>query len=168
VLSIQKLYTEQISEWGSVWGIPDLPKIVTINFSNRLKKSLGRVRPVSGVVTLNAKLSSLHSSVILEVLCHEIAHVVAYILHGSHAKPHGPEWRALVLAAGYKPSTTMKARWLPDPGKVDAHLGMKKHYRCSVCQADYFVRRRSSHLYCESCLQNGVTVRLQFISHDTI
>ena len=166
--SKQKIYTRQISRWGEVWGVADLPERITITLSTRLKKTLGRVRPMSGVVTLNAKLASVQRSVFLEVLCHEVAHVVAYILHGSQAKPRGPEWRALVSAVGYKPSTSMNARWLPDPATEEAHLGKREHYRCSVCQADYFVSRRSSHLYCEACIQNGVTVRLHFISHDTI
>jgi hypothetical protein len=38
-----------------------------------------------------------------EVLCHELAHVAVYRLHGRAVRPHGPEWKGLVAAAGFKP-----------------------------------------------------------------
>lgn len=163
MLSKRHNYTQVLSKWAKSWRTPSLPQRVRISFSFRLRKSMGRVRPQSGIISLNAKLDSAPRAVLLEVLCHEAAHVATFLLHGLDAKPHGPEWRVLVRAAGYQPSTSLKCRWLPQPPaareRSDRHC-----YRCPVCQADYFVRRRNSHLHCSTCLRAGVTVPLRFIA----
>ena len=54
------------------------------------------------VVRLSAELAAAPVAVLLEVLCHEIAHLAVRDLHG-RCQPHGPEWAALVRAAGFKP-----------------------------------------------------------------
>src|SRR5262245_102885 len=108
MLSQQRSCTRAMSKWAKLWRTPELTQHVTISFSPRLRKALGRVRPSSGMITLNADLASGPQSLLLEVLCHEAAHVAAYLLHGHRAKPHGPEWRMLVRAAGYEPSLILK------------------------------------------------------------
>lgn len=114
------------------------------------------------MITLSARLQAAPRAVVLEVLCHEAAHVAAFLLHGLRAKPHGPEWRELVAAAGYPPTTALKCHWVPQPAaKAPAP---RHHYRCPACQANYFVRRRDARLHCSACLRTGVTVRLDLIS----
>ena len=155
-------YTSALKKWAGLWRTPDLPERVRISFSSRLRKSLGRVRRQSGVITLNAGLMAAPRRIVLEVLCHEAAHIAAFLLHGLRAKPHGPEWRELVATAGYQPTTELKCRWVPQTtAKAPAP---RHHYRCPSCQADYFVRGRDSRLHCSACLRTGVTVRLDLIS----
>ena len=163
VLSKRHNYTQALSKWAKSWRTPSLPQRVKISFSLRLRKSLGRVRPQSGIITLNAKLASAPRAITLEILCHEAAHVAAFLLHGSDAKPHGPEWRTLVRAAGYQPSTSLKCPWLTQPTAPRA-TSHRYRYCCPVCQTDFFVRRRNSHLHCSICLCAGVTVSLRFTS----
>ena len=113
MLSQQRDCTRAISRWARLWRTPDLTQHVRISLSCRLRKALGRVRPQSGIITLNANLASRPRSLLLEVLCHEAAHVAAYLLHGSRAKPHSPHWRTLVRAAGYQASAVLNCRSLP-------------------------------------------------------
>jgi SprT protein len=156
-------YTGALAKWSSAWRTPALPRQVTIAFSARLRTTLGRVRPAAGIVTLNARLAAAPRAAVLEVLCHEVAHVAAYLLHGKRAKPHGPEWRALVAAAGYEPTTRMKCPWLSQPPKPKWN-GRRHQYRCPRCRANYFVRRRNSRWQCANCHRAGVAVPLAFVS----
>lgn len=156
-------FTRALAKWAGCWRTPGLAGLLSISFSNRLRKSAGRVRPKAGIVTLHAKLITAPRSVVLEVLCHEAAHVAAYLLHGSRVKPHGSQWRALVQAAGYQPSTSLRSRWLPPPAPAPSS-SRRHHYRCPVCQADYFVRRRNSHLHCTPCLRVRATAPLHLVA----
>lgn len=155
-------FTQALSKWARTWQTPDLPQFVRVSFSPRLKRSLGRVRPKYGTISLHGKLSGAPRRVLLEILCHEAAHVAAYLLHGPRVTPHGPEWRALVRAVGYQPRTSLKCALLRDapPSRSAAH---KHCYRCPVCQTDHFVKRRSSKIVCGACFRHGVPVPLRLV-----
>lgn len=52
-------------------------------------------------IRLNDQLLASHTRYMLtQTVPHEVAHAVIYQLHGSHCRPHGPEWRALMQALG--------------------------------------------------------------------
>ena len=146
--------------WARVWRTPDLPHCVKILFSTRLRKSLGRVRAKSGVITLNTQLASVPRSVLLEVLCHEAAHVAIYLLHGWRAKPHGPEWRELVQLAGYRPATRLRCPQLHS-AEMERLPAPRTHCRCPVCLTEYFVHRLSLLQHCSVCFRVGRKVKLQ-------
>jgi predicted SprT family Zn-dependent metalloprotease len=155
--------TRVLTRWAKLWRTPGLVDRVTVEFSPRLTHSLGRVRPATGVIRLNARLKNTPREFLLEVLCHEAAHVATYMTHGSRAQPHGPEWRDLVRRAGYEPTTQLAHPSLPPPrtnpsSNVSAlvpHPGTRHRYRCPICQHDYFVRRKSSRLHCTVCHPAG-------------
>jgi SprT protein len=161
-------YDRAIRAWAKRWHTPNLPSQVCVSFSPRLKRSLGRVNSRSGRITLHAGLSSAPRDMTLEVLCHEAAHIAAYLIHGPSAKPHGPEWRGLVQAAGYLPVTRLQCQLVPKPKPTGA-TSPRRIYRCPVCQATYSTKRRSSTLHCDSCLKDGVTSLLRPVarSHQT-
>lgn len=151
-------FTAAITKWARLWRTPALPKLVQVTFSGRMRRSVGRVRPRTGAITLSEALLAAPRPVLLEVLCHETAHVSAFLLHGPRAKPHGAEWRELVRRAGYEPSTSIRSRWLePATPKTRPR---RIRYRCPVCQSSYLVSRSSSRLHCGACLHDGVTVSL--------
>jgi len=109
-----------IRDWSSLWHTPDLPSQVHITFSPRLRASLGRCSPRTGSIRLNPGLLEADPAILREVVCHEAAHVAAWLLHGRRARPHGREWKDLMRAAGYEP----RARWphhaLPEALRRDA------------------------------------------------
>jgi predicted SprT family Zn-dependent metalloprotease len=156
--------------WAKLWHTPSILDFVAIEFSPRLTRSLGRVRPATGIIRLNTRLQNAPREFLLEVLCHEAAHVAAYLAYGAGIQPHGPEWRDLVRRAGYEPNTKI-ADCLPpqqkghSPKDVATAPSLAKrryHYRCPICQQDYSVRRRSSNLFCTLCETAGNPVSLLF------
>lgn len=152
-------YKRAISAWGKKWGILDLAEFVTVNFSLRMRRSLGRARIRSGVVTLSHDILLASRRRQLEVLCHEVAHIATFVLFGISARPHGPEWMHLVRAAGYKPSTTLKGIKVPS-NKANTTRAIRVRFRCPVCHSTYFASRNSSRLHCAECFDSGLTVKL--------
>jgi len=91
-----------------------------------------------------------------EVVPHEVAHYVAYSHYGSSIKPHGPEWKGIMVAIFQcAPKVTHKFDVVAKPrrtfvyqcecdGKVH-QLGVTRHrrilsntarYLCRVCQTE--------------------------------
>jgi predicted SprT family Zn-dependent metalloprotease len=155
--------TRILTRWAKLWDTPGLVDRVTVEFSTRLTRSLGRVRPATGIIRLNARLLSTPREFLLEVLCHEAAHVAAYLTFGSKAQPHGTEWRDLVRRAGYEPTTKLTHPSLPQPrigpsskvSTLSPRPATRHRYRCHICQHDYFVRRKNSRLHCTVCHPAG-------------
>jgi len=50
-------------------------------------------------------LAENYTDFIAETVPHEVAHLLAFTLHGrqTRVKPHGPEWKSVVLALGLRP-----------------------------------------------------------------
>jgi len=77
-----------LAQWGRLWGTPGLEDAVALAFSTRLRRSLGRCRPASGKITLQASLRDAPRGRLEEVLCHEAAHVAEQPPFGA-ARVHG-------------------------------------------------------------------------------
>jgi predicted SprT family Zn-dependent metalloprotease len=146
-----------INHWAKLWRVTGLGKTVELSFSKRLTKSLGTARRKSGVIRLHSGLLAGRRALLLEALCHEVAHIAAYKLHGLKAKPHGPEWRALVEAAGYKATIALRHPSIVPARKLKATY----RYSCPVCHTAYFSRRKSSRLRCGHCLDAGLPGSLE-------
>ena len=127
--------TARIAQWAVLWNVPGLESRVSVSFSPRLRRSLGRCVPVRGIVRLNPRLLRRGAELLDEVLCHELAHVAAFELHGRQARPHGREWAALMRAAGFEPR--VRAPWQDDVDRTEKpprRVALYEH-RCPVCQA---------------------------------
>jgi SprT protein len=103
-----------IRDWSSLWRTPGLPDAIHITFSPRLRASLGRCSPRTGSIRLNPGLLEADPAILREVVCHEAAHVAAWLLHGRRARPHGREWKDLMRAAGYEPRVRWPHQALPE------------------------------------------------------
>ena len=58
-----------------------------------------------GQIRFNTRLLVENSEdFLLRTVPHEVAHIVAYRLHGSTIKPHGPEWKAVMELFGAEAS----------------------------------------------------------------
>lgn len=150
-----------LDEWGEVWGLQGLADIVSVIFSHRLKRSLGHCRPSTGRITVADQLKSEHPVQFTEVLCHEAAHVAAYHLFGGKAKPHGPEWQALVRKAGFSPrvraaSSTHGGHATARPSPLAVARATRYEHRCPVCQMVRRARRPVPSWVCTECTEAGL------------
>ena len=74
-----------------------------IGYNRRLTSTVARVLAHERVIELNPAVADLSARGRREVICHEAAHLVVWQRHGQDARPHGPEWAALVRLAGFQP-----------------------------------------------------------------
>ena len=73
----------KVRRWAKIWRAPGLPNRVSVSFSQRMRRSLGRCAPQTGVVRLNAQVLRGKPDLLDEVLCHELAHIANVELHGA-------------------------------------------------------------------------------------
>jgi SprT protein len=88
------------------WGVASELASVDIEWSNRLQTAAGRAWFEPPRIKLNPRLLGRVPGAIDQVLVHEAAHLAVFVRHGLRARPHGPEWRELMRAAGLPPQTT--------------------------------------------------------------
>jgi predicted SprT family Zn-dependent metalloprotease len=162
VHGIDELVSAALKHWSWVWSSPELPTTVTVRFNRRLRRSLGRAALSTGRISLHPSLCESPPALIREILCHEVAHVVAYRQarrHGSRRiAAHGEEWRALVRAAGYEPLVRGPALSRDQPRQRAPAI--TQHYRvahvCPVCQTRRLARRAVPAWRCATCVAAGL------------
>ena len=151
--------TGWIAGWGELWGIPSLATRTRVEFSSRLRASLGRCLPNLGIIRLHAALVEADEAILIEALAHEAAHVAVFLLHGSEPRPHGPEWASLVRATGHEPHLRLPAvTMLESRGRPTAPALFE--HRCPVCQAVRTSRRRVPRWHCRACVSAGLEGRM--------
>ncbi len=95
-------------EWCVLWGLSRLARDATIEFSDSLYAALGQCDLRAGRITLNAVLLlPPNESLLRETLCHEAAHLVAFVRFGPGIEEHGPEWQDFMRRAGYSPRSVI-------------------------------------------------------------
>lgn len=98
--------------WCELWQAQNLIPRIRIEVSKRQSTSLGLAYRGRDLVRINhSLLGGDREHLLREVLCHELAHIIAHSLSiaDREARPHGREWRALMVAAGFKPRVTVPA-----------------------------------------------------------
>jgi predicted SprT family Zn-dependent metalloprotease len=169
-------YEKLLAEWSVAWGLPGLGAGIAVEFSSRLKRSLGRSRPQLGKILLHESLRVQRRALLPMVLCHEAAHLAAFHLWGRKIRPHGPEWAELVRASGHDVSTTVRVRArAPKHVKTivstDEDRGSQQqprrrqvlHY-CPVCQTQRLAKRAVPQWRCAECRAAGLDGRMEVIS----
>jgi predicted SprT family Zn-dependent metalloprotease len=156
--------TAVITRWATLWGVPGISRRIEVIFSDRLRRSLGRCVPAKGIVRLNARLQ-LVPALLVEVLCHEVAHVAAYELHGQRCRPHGREWKALMRTAGFEPSVRARPTDIAPAPRPPSHRALTFEHRCPVCQAVRLARRPVPQWRCAVCVRDGLDGRLLILKH---
>jgi predicted SprT family Zn-dependent metalloprotease len=144
-----------VKKWAKQWGLPDLEKRVRLVENPRLRTSLGRARPSRGLIELNPVLKGARRRRFTEALCHELAHVAIRVQGVRHARPHGPEWRSLVKAAGFEPRPLAPARSGAMTPRTRAQRPRYEH-RCMVCQFRRLANRRAPNWRCPICCEDGL------------
>lgn len=144
--------SQRIRQWSAAWETPELPDLIRVAFSSRLRSSLGRCEPVHGLVRLNARLLGHSRGLLEEVLCHEAAHIAVHILYRDRRHPHGREWRDLMAAAGFEPRVRVKVEW----GDRNRQPEFVYLHCCPVCQASRAARRPVRQWHCAACSAAGL------------
>ena len=147
-------------EWASLWGVPKLLEGMSVERNRRLKTTVARWIEEKKCVELGPRffrLRKLQSN----VLCHELAHAAAVQLHGKSVSQHGPEWCALMRAAGYAPSSKLNtARRLTEiSGKRMPSI--QYEHRCLVCHSVRYAKRRMSSWKCVECARSELPGQLE-------
>lgn len=147
-----------MKQWTSTWGVPGLEDAVDISFSTRLSQSLGRCSPSTGRIVLSESLRGRPSAEIADALCHELAHVAAFLLYGGVVHAHGREWMELVRGVGFTPRVY---RGVPRSGATRAvsvrRRSLRFEHRCPVCQAARVARRPVLRWRCAECWAVGLS-----------
>jgi len=151
--------------WLEAWNTPGLAARTRIEISPRLTRSLGRCYPDQRLIRIAAYLESAPDGLLQEVLCHEMAHLATRELHGRKARPHGPEWKALMQKAGFEPRTH-----LPAPNGAPRLRRRRRSpyvfvHRCPVCQLLRTARRLMSRWRCAACVTSGLEGHLTITRH---
>ena len=150
-----------VRQWGRRWGVPDLPDHLSVGFSERMTRALGRCHLGSGRIRLAAHLREGPTALLEEVLCHEAAHVALHRLQERAQAPHGPDWRQLVEAAGYP------ARLRAPAGTVHAAAARRTvrsaryAHRCPICHTVRIARRPVPAWHCAECVAAGLKGTLE-------
>lgn len=104
-----------LKEDMAVWGLRSMADEIEVRINTRMTRSLGNARPVEKRVTLAAWLMTRPEELICEVLCHEAAHIAVFTLHGRGCRPHGKEWKDLMVRAGFEPRVRIDVPDAPRP-----------------------------------------------------
>ena len=152
----------------SRWGVPQQAGRTQIQFSPRLRTSLGICYPSRKLIRLHPFLAAPESKASLaEVVCHEAAHIAAPLKAGKRVKPHGPEWQALVKQCGYEPCVRVKVPGfpVPSPRRSGKRRPLRKYeHRCPVCQTWRLASRPQPRWRCADCVDAGLDGELTITS----
>lgn len=140
--------------WGCIWGLPGFERDLTLRFSPRLTRSLGRCNPAAGTLTLR---QGLPEDQVPYILCHEAAHIAVFLRFGAGLKPHGPEWASLVALAGFLPTIHAPGPKTPSSRHPASPDSFRYLHQCLVCQATRWARRPIRRWRCAECLAAGLT-----------
>jgi predicted SprT family Zn-dependent metalloprotease len=149
----------RVGELARLWSMPDLAASVSVRFSNRLTRSLGRADANTGRIALAASIAE-DPALLDAVLCHELAHLAAFRLVGGSERPHGQTWQRLVRQAGHAPTLRLAiGRHDVDsrPGREDRRFV----HSCPVCNFTRTAARRMPTWRCADCAAAGLDGRLE-------
>ncbi len=142
----------QIERFAALWSLPAIAETASVRFSTRLRRAWGRANLDRRTVTLAAVLED-DPSLLESVLCHELAHIAAYILVGRSERSHGVTWQRLVTEAGYRPSPR-----LSDGAAAHPAQRTRRHYlhRCPVCGFSRRAGKPMTTWRCADCVAAGL------------
>lgn len=142
-------------EWCSIWDVPALANTVSVRANRRLRSSVARLVVADQCLELGPLFfsGSLNHR---EVLCHELAHAAAHMKYGARIRPHGPEWRDLIRAAGFE-HRSGHARMGSQPSGAEGRRRTRRYeHRCPVCQSTWYARKRMKRWRCAACAAAGL------------
>ena len=149
----------RVGELARLWSMPDLAASVSIRFSSRLTRSLGRADAATGRIALAVFLAE-DPALLDAALCHELAHLAAFRLVGTSERPHGPTWQRLVRQAGHIPTLRLPVGQC-EVGSRLATEAVRFVHSCPVCHFTRMAARRIPAWRCADCAAAGLDGRLE-------
>ena len=149
---------QRVGELARLWSIPDLAASVSIRFSSRLTRSLGRADAATGRIALAAFLEA-QPALLDAALCHELAHLAAFRLVGASEPPHGPTWQRLVRAAGHEP--TLRLLVEANGARPTTQRRHRFTHCCPVCHFTRTAARPMPAWRCADCAAAGLDGQLE-------
>ena len=146
--------------FARIWGNREVCRL-QFRLNPRLSATIARLLPSEGIVEINLSVPSLGILARREVFCHEAAHFVVWQRHGRAARPHGPEWAALVKLAGFEPQAA-RVRC----GQRNSGLTRRNTFRhlCPVCHYSKRAARPMSRWRCPECRAIGLDGKLRILT----
>jgi predicted SprT family Zn-dependent metalloprotease len=153
-----ELIPKALSSWMNLWAVPGLENEITLEFSSRMTRSLGRCDPTRRTIRISRLVADAGDELLREVLCHEAAHVAAVELHGPRVRPHGAEWKGLMRLAGLPPRARIPIDELPPAFVLQAISRRPRwEHRCAVCDAVRTAGRPVRNWRCVRCVEAGLS-----------
>ena len=152
----------EIASWARAWNIAGIGDRITIIASSRLRNSVANCDPQNRLIRVRTDLFGGTRERLLETICHEMAHIAVHRLYGRSAKPHGPEWRSLIIAAGFEPRLRIPPeRPAAGPDSPENKIKARSYeHRCQVCQATRRAKRPVTRWRCSACKAIGLDGRM--------
>ena len=156
-----------LARWGRIWERPGLEEAIDVQISRRMTRSLGRAQVDRGLVRIAHPVAESSSEAFLEVLCHEVAHVVVFERFGRGVAPHGRAWTGLMQMAGYEARTrgdpaALGIAW-PRVKRVRRRSRYIYEHRCARCGIRRRARRAVRQWRCSPCLEAGYDGKLEIL-----
>lgn len=143
-----------LRRWQGLRRAPALASSATVRFSTRLATA-GRCALAKREIVLSAGLLGGPEGRLLEVLCHEAAHLAAHLQHGRVSRLHGTEWPELVREAGHEPRRRLGASSHSDNRQGGARPRYLVIQTCPVCHTRRLAKRAVPQWRCESVWRPG-------------
>jgi predicted SprT family Zn-dependent metalloprotease len=162
-VSLEQYNFQKLNSLEEIWGVPNQLSQINFEWNPKLRVTLGIAYPKRNLVRLNIILQQPELAHLLEeVVCHEVAHIAAYHLHGPKIKIHGPEWRDLIIKAGFQPRTTLSSDFIQQPLAPSSH---QYAHTCLVCQSSRLSAKPQPKWRCAECQEAGLDGVLRMQSH---
>ena len=140
-----------------LWGEPHLVHELVVEQSPRMTRSIARTYPARRVIRVNPSVPAMRITDARLVMWHESAHIVVFQRHGAGVRPHGGEWTSLLASAGLQASVRITDRSHGSSSTAESGATSRHFvYRCPICHAVAYARRRMPRWRCGACTENGL------------
>lgn len=131
--------------------MPSLARQISLRLNRRLTTTVARYLRRDRTIEISSRFLALRARR-REVLVHELAHAAVDLAASKRFSPHGPEWQALVQAAGYR----ARARMTRPATFTPARRAARYEHRCPVCQMVRMASQPVTRWRCRSCVEMGL------------
>jgi predicted SprT family Zn-dependent metalloprotease len=130
-----------------------------VRVNPRLRTTRARYLRTPHVIEVSRSLIRARRSDLERVLAHELAHALVTRRYPG-ARPHGPEWRDVMVRAGLTPFEQRRSLKASAP-PTRQHGRFHYEHRCPVCQMRRIAKRPVSQWRCTACVGIGLAGLLQ-------